>query len=104
MQQTEPAFHHFQRGVRLPEPVTWTLRFGSTSVFTLRFDGELWSTEPADAPDADVYIETTPQAWATFLLTRSAEERQRLLEAMRVTGEQTRVEELLGITWLERQV
>ena len=104
MQQTEPAFHHFRRGVRLPEPVTWTLRFGLTSVFTLRFDGEQWSNEPEDAPDADVRIESTPQAWATFLLTHSPEERRRLLEAMRVTGEQTRVEELLGITWLERQL
>jgi hypothetical protein len=45
-----------------------------------------------------------PQAWATFLLTHALEERRRLLEAMRVIGEQARVDELPGITWLERQL
>jgi DNA-binding HxlR family transcriptional regulator len=93
-----------RRAVRLPEPVTWILRFGPTSVFTLRFDGEKWSTEPTDAPEANVRIETTPAVWATFLLTYAPEERRRLLEAMRVIGEQARVDELLGITWLERQL
>jgi DNA-binding HxlR family transcriptional regulator len=91
-----------KRGVRSPGPVTWTLSFGPASVFTLRFDGEQWSTEPTDAAEADVRIETTPAAWATFLLTRSQEERRRLLEAMRVSGEQARVDELLAITWLEQ--
>src|SRR5215469_12476860 len=90
-----------RRGVRLPEPVTWTLAFGPTSVFTLRFDGQQWSTEPADAPGADVRIEATPAAWATFLLTHSTEERRRLLEAMRVRGAQARVDEILAIDWIE---
>ena len=93
-----------RRAVRLSEPVTWILRFGPTSVFTLRFDGEQWSTEPTDAPEANVRIETTPAAWATFLLTHAPEERRHLLEAMRVTGEQESVDELLGVTWLERQL
>ena len=93
-----------RRAVRLPEPVTWILRFGPTSVFTLRFDGEQWSTEPTDEPEANVRIITTPAAWSTFILTHAPEERRRLLEAMHVTGEQARVDELLGITWLERQL
>src|SRR5215471_11464180 len=80
-----------RRGLRLPEPVNWTVCFGPKSVFTLRFDGQQWSTQPTDVPDADVRIETTPQAWATFVLSGSHEERQRLLEAMRVRGEQARV-------------
>src|SRR6516225_6624854 len=53
--------------LRMPQPVTWTLDFGPTSVFTIRFDGDQWSTQPKDAPDADVRIETTPQAWAAFV-------------------------------------
>jgi DNA-binding HxlR family transcriptional regulator len=97
------SFSFNQRGVRLPQPVTWTLDFGPTSVFTIRFDGDQWSTQPKDAPDADVRIETTPQAWAAFVLSRSQEERQRLFSSMRVKGEQARVNNLLAITWLEKQ-
>ncbi len=71
-----------QRGRRLPEPV---------------------KVSPTDAPDADVRIETTPATWATFVLSRSQEERQRLLSAMRISGEQSRVNELLAINWIEKQ-
>src|SRR5262249_16713572 len=53
-------------------------------------------------PDADVRIETTPQTWAGFVLSHSQEERQRLLEAMRIHGEQARVDELLT-TWIKKQ-
>ena len=92
-----------RRGLRLPQPVAWTVGFGPRSVFTLRFDGEQWSAQPTDVPDADVRIETTPQTWATFVLSSPQEKRQRLLETMRVRGEQSRVSELLAITWLEQQ-
>jgi DNA-binding HxlR family transcriptional regulator len=97
------SFSLNQRGVRLPGPVTWSLGFGENRVFTLRFDGEQWSAQPTDAPDADVRIETIPQTWAAFLLSRSQEERQRLLETMHIRGEQERVNELLAITWIEKQ-
>jgi DNA-binding HxlR family transcriptional regulator len=97
------SFSFNQRGLRLPQPVTWTLDFGPTSVFTLRFDGEQWSAQPTDVQDSDVRIETTPTTWAAFVLTRSQEERQRLLSAMRITGEQSRVNELLAINWIEEQ-
>jgi DNA-binding HxlR family transcriptional regulator len=96
------SFSLNQRGVRLPQPVTWTMDFGPTSVFTLRFDGEQWSAQPMDAPDADVRVETTPQAWASLILSRSQEERQRLLSTMRIQGEQEGVDELLAINWIER--
>jgi hypothetical protein len=72
-------------------------------VFTLRFNGDQWEVSQTDVPNADVRIETTPQAWAAFVLSRSQEERQRLLSAMRVNGEQERVNDLLAITWIERQ-
>ena len=97
------SFSLNQRGVRLPQPVTWTLGFGATSVFTLRFDGDQWSAQPTDIPDADVRIETTPETWAALVLSRSREERQRLLSAMRIRGEQARVNELLAISWIEKQ-
>ena len=93
-----------KRGVRLPQPVTWTMWFGAKGVFTLRFDGDTWEVSPTDAPEADVRIETTPQALAAFLLSRSQEERQRLHSTMRISGEQERVDELLAITWIETQV
>jgi DNA-binding HxlR family transcriptional regulator len=92
-----------QRGLRLPQPVTWTLDFGERRVFTIRFDGQQWSAQPTDAPNADVRIETTPATWAAFVVSRSAEERQRLLSAMRISGEPSRVNELLAITWIEQQ-
>src|SRR5215469_6506123 len=68
-----------RRGVRLLQPVTWTVSFGPKSVFTLRFDGNQWSAQPTDVLEADVRIETTPQTWATFVLSSSQQERQRLL-------------------------
>jgi len=92
-----------RRGVRLPQPVTWTIWFGPTSVFTLRFDGEQWSAQPTDTPDADVRIETAPQTWAAFGLSSTQEERQRLLSTMRVRGEPSRVNEMLATTWIEQQ-
>ena len=92
-----------KRRLRLPHPVTWTVGFGPTSVFTLRFDGDQWSVQPTEAPDADVRIETTPQTWVAFVLSRSQEERQRLSEAMRIRGEQARVNELLDMNWIEKQ-
>ncbi|HJZ47494.1 MAG TPA: helix-turn-helix domain-containing protein [Roseiflexaceae bacterium] len=92
-----------QRGLRLAQPVKWTLSFGAKSVFTIHFDGEQWSTQPSDEADADVHIETTPATWAAFVVSRSAEECQRLLSAMRISGEPARVNELLAITWSEQQ-
>jgi DNA-binding HxlR family transcriptional regulator len=91
-----------QRGLRLPQPVKWTVRFGEKSVFTISFDGKQWSVEPTDAPDADVRIETTVEAWAAFFYS-SKDERQQFLEAMRISGEQARVNEFLDINWIEKQ-
>jgi DNA-binding HxlR family transcriptional regulator len=97
------SFSLNQHGLRLPQPVKWTVVFGARSVYTISFDGQQWSAQPTEVPDADVRIETTPQTWATFLLSSPQEERQRLLETMRVSGEQARVNELLAINWTEKQ-
>jgi DNA-binding HxlR family transcriptional regulator len=91
-----------KRGLRLPQPVKWTVRFDARSVFTISFDGEQWSVKPTDVPDADVRIETTLETWAAFFYS-SKGERQQLLEAMRISGEQARVNEFLDINWIEKQ-
>jgi hypothetical protein len=90
------------RGLRLPQPVTWTVGFGERRVFTISFDGQQWAVESMDVPDADVRVETTPETWAAFLQSPK-EQRQRLLEAMRISGEQSRVNELLALNWREKQ-
>jgi DNA-binding HxlR family transcriptional regulator len=97
------SFYLNQHGLRLPQPVKWTVCFGAKSVYTISFDGEQWTVSPTDVTDADVRIETTPQTWAAFVLSRPQEERQRLLETMRISGEQARVNELLAINWIEKQ-
>ena len=76
---------------------------GERRVYTISFDGQQWSAQPTDVSDADVRIETTPQTWASFVLSSPQEERQRLLETMRVSGEQACVNELLAINWIEQQ-
>ncbi len=91
-----------QRALRLPQPVKWTVWFGERRVFTISFDGNQWSVQPTDAPDADVRIETTPETWAAFLASPQ-EERERHLAAMHVSGDQSRVNELLAINWKEKQ-
>ena len=97
----KPGWHLRQQ--QQPSPVKWTVDFGARSVFTIRFDGQQWSVEPIDVPDADVRLETTPQTWATFLLSSPEKERRRLLEGMHIRGEQAGVDELLAINWIEKQ-
>jgi DNA-binding HxlR family transcriptional regulator len=92
-----------RRALRLPRPTKWTLHFGEKHTFTISFDGEQWEVSPTDVSDADVRIETAPETWATFVLSRQKEERQRLAEAMHISGEQSRVDELLAINWIEKQ-
>ncbi len=109
-----------QRSVRLPDPVTWVVRFTTDRTYIIGFDGELWSVRRADgAPadgahgdgghsdsptakgggsgstQADVLVETTPEAWVAFLMA-SPQERRHQAEAMRITGAPTRVEEFVS--------
>jgi DNA-binding HxlR family transcriptional regulator len=91
-----------KHGQRLPQPVKWTVCFGEKQVFTISFDGEQWSVESIDTPDADVCVETTPETWTAFLQSPT-DERHRLLEAMHISGEEARVNELLALNWREKQ-
>lgn len=91
-----------KRRLRSPQPVKWTLWFREGRVFTLSFDGEQWSVQPTDTPNADVRIETAPETWVAFL-SSSKDERDRLLGEMHISGEKSRVNEFLAINWIEKQ-
>jgi DNA-binding HxlR family transcriptional regulator len=93
-----------KRDLRIPHPVQWVVCFGAGSVFTISFDGEQWSVQPTDVPDADVRVETTPETWAAFL-TGAKDEQHLLLQSMHISGEQSRVDELelLAVNWRKKQ-
>ena len=89
-----------RRSVRPPRPVAWAVRFAVDRAYTIRFDGQRWSRERGEI-DADVVIETSPQAWVRFLGADS-EYRRRWLRTARVEGASKRVEELLAALEPER--
>ncbi len=83
-----------RRGVRLPHPVTWVLRFPPGRSYTIRFDGARWSLARGEAsPAADVVVEVAPEEWTAFLTAEPGERRERL-GRMRITGAPERVQEL----------
>ena len=55
-------------GARPREPLSWLIRFVPDGTYTLTFDGEHWRSRPGEEP-ADLVVETTPEAWARFLMT-----------------------------------
>ena len=59
-----------KRGLRVSQPIKWTVSFGARSTFTILFDGEQWSVQPMDVGDADVRVETTPESWVAFFRER----------------------------------
>ena len=83
-----------RRVVRPPRPVAWAVRFAVDRAYTIRFDGERWSRQRGEA-DADVVIETSPEAWVRFLAA-DREGRRRWLRAATVKGGPKRIEELVG--------
>ena len=87
----------FNNGMRVwpPEAVTWVFQFGGDEAQTLNFDGQRWSTQPGADREADVTIETTPEAWAK-ILTALPVERQKLQEGLTVRGDPARVQEFVA--------
>jgi len=83
-----------RRVVRPPRPVAWAVRFAVDRAYTIRFDGERWSRQRGEV-DADVVIETSPEAWVRFLAA-DREGRRRWLRAATVKGGPKRIEELVG--------
>jgi hypothetical protein len=87
--QTITTFRN-KRGVRLPRPAAWVVRFIGDGAYTLRFDGERWSYALGEtAPD--VLVEATAQDWVNFLLATSREDRRRLAEQIAVDGDAEQV-------------
>ena len=107
-----------QGTVRLPDPVTWVVRFTTDRTYIIGFDGELWSVRRTDSAhgahgdgptgdgptgegdgsgsaQADVLVETTPEAWVALLMA-SPQERRHHAEAMRIRGTPARVEEFVS--------
>lgn len=85
-----------RRRLRLPASAIWAIRFPTGLSFTVTFDGERWSGGPGEPErDADVVIECTPEAWATFLTVRGRE-RPEPLSKMRVRGAPDRVAHFLA--------
>ncbi len=88
-----------QRGPRLAQPATWVVRLADNRSYTICFDGELWSVRRGNAEDqakADLIVETTPEEWVGFLMATPEERRERA-QALRITGDPARVDELISI-------
>lgn len=87
--QTVTTFRN-KRGIRLPRPAAWVIRFAGEGAYTLRYDGERWSYERGESAPPDVLIEATPEAWVNFLLAER-EDRRRLAEQFTVSGDEDHV-------------
>ncbi|MGD9894038.1 MAG: winged helix-turn-helix transcriptional regulator [Dehalococcoidia bacterium] len=82
--QTITTFRN-RRGIRLPRPATWVIRFAGTGVYSLHYDGNRWFYEHGEATP-DVLIEATPETWVNFLLAER-EERRRLADHFTIDGD-----------------
>ena len=87
--QTMTTFRN-NRGIHMPRPVAWVVRFTGDSAYTVRYDGAHWSYAPGEAERPDVLVEATPEAWVQFLLAERADRRRRA-EQLTVTGDPEQV-------------
>jgi len=84
-----------ERRIQLPAATTWAFHFAPGGVHAVHFDGERWSIH-ADGAEADVTVTTTPEAWATLLVTKRSE-RHPHLERVQIEGTPSRVDEFLRV-------
>ncbi len=84
------------RHKKLLQPAVWLLNFSPGGAYTLSFDGNSWSAKKGEVETPDVTVETTPEAWATFLAVKR-DEREKLVKSMRIEGIPERVAEFLQI-------
>jgi len=89
--------YHLLNGTRLAldassvqpsSPVRWTWRFPGEP-YTLRFDGAAWQLSRGEDTAADVVVDTTPRAWATFVAT--ARDKRETSGSFQLLGERARV-------------
>jgi DNA-binding HxlR family transcriptional regulator len=57
---------------RLARPARWVWRFPPDDAYTIRFENGAWTLAHGGTDAADLVIETTPEAWASFLTARGA--------------------------------
>ena len=76
---------------RLSHPAIFSIKFPQCS-YLLSFAKDEWISAAGEAPDADIKINTTPEAMATFI-TVPRKERGEILESMRVEGAPDRIGE-----------
>ena len=74
--------------------MAWLFRFPGNGMYIIRFDGERWVHKLGEA-EADIRVETTPEALAR-LITEGPEESRTLLDRLNTEGEATRVEEFVA--------
>jgi DNA-binding HxlR family transcriptional regulator len=86
---TSALYNH--RSVHLPRPTTLIIRFSPDETHGVHFDGELWSPQ-LGASKGDLFVETSPEAWAA-LATATPRERAQLLQNLRIEGDPERVAE-----------
>jgi DNA-binding HxlR family transcriptional regulator len=55
---------HFRR------PLLWVWRFPADDAYTLRYEDGAWTLARGNVEDADLIIDTTPEAWSRFLCAR----------------------------------
>jgi DNA-binding HxlR family transcriptional regulator len=84
-----------KRGIRLDRPFTVMLKFSPDETHAVHFDGKRWSHK-LNQLDADVSIETTPEAWAAFA-TATPDERKRIVKDLRISGDSASVAEFQKI-------
>ncbi len=94
--QTTTAVAAFfnKRGIRLPAPVAWMVRFGAGRSWTVRFDGDRWAVERGES-EADVTVDTTPDIWVAFLMAAPSDRRLHA-SRMQFQGEPAKVDELIA--------
>jgi len=83
------------RSKHLSRPVLWEMQFPQ-SLYALSYDGVQWSNCEGEAPNADLIIKTTPEAWAK-LSTVHRSERSGLFKSIHLKGSPDRIEEFASI-------
>jgi len=81
--------------------VRWVMHFPDGS-YTISCDGQHWSSQPGESPDADVIITTTPETWAR-VLTMPRHERSRMIKSIDIDGSSDKIEDFTALFGLRAE-
>ena len=79
--------------INAPDTTAWAFHFGDGDPFTVQFSDGSWTVH-RKSQDANVVIETTPRAWATYVMGSPAE-RRAIKGDVKISGSERRVDEFL---------